>query len=230
MRTNASAAEKSTPLAALKSTTRYRIGSLDQLAPSRILRTAISTFEMVPKNRKPCSLMIRICRPASLRNEDWFGCRRTHDWTTSPFRMERMALRREERMTKETCRGSESISISSFNGKDQLRAHAGEDQADGETDRKVPDCHHSDDDPYGAVLKVGHPPVGVPQRLLDEVEAEDEDERGDDADRQVADDRGAGKQYSQRAEREHETRRSGRPAILVEEKRVDLSATLMSVL
>lgn len=142
-----------------------------------------------------------------------------------------MALRREERMTKETCRGSESISISSFNGKDQLlRAHAGEDQADGETDRKVPDCHHSDDDPYGAVLKVGHPPVGVPQRLLDEVEAEDEDERGDDADRQVADDRGAGKQYSQRAEREHETRRSGRPAILVEEKRVDLSATLMSVL
>ena len=84
--------KESSPLAMEKSRTRNRIGSFVQLAASRIFLIVASQLDIVPKKRKPCNLMTRICLPTSLRKAVCFGCLRTVERATDPVRIERIAL------------------------------------------------------------------------------------------------------------------------------------------
>lgn len=102
--------ERDAPLAMEKSTTRNRIGLSLQLAASSSLRTVASTFEMVPKKRKPWSLTMRIWLPTSASHALCFGCRRTVECADEPLRIERMARRCDDMTTNETCRRRTGVS------------------------------------------------------------------------------------------------------------------------
>lgn len=111
---------------------------------------------------------------------------------------------------------------SSPRSKRRIGTYASQDKTDCETDRKVPDRHDGNDDPDGAVLECRDSTVRVPEGFFYEVEAEDEDERRNNANRQVANHRRTRQQYAEGAEREHEARDASRASVLVEKERVDL--------
>lgn len=81
---------------------RNRMGFSSQAATSNRLRISSSTLVIVPKKRKPCSLMTIVCRPIDWMKARCACGRRTVDFACEPLKMARMGLRREFWMTKKS--------------------------------------------------------------------------------------------------------------------------------
>ena len=58
-----------------------------------------------------------------------------------------------------------------------------DDDTEQHTNDKIPYSHADDDTNDGDILRLARPVPGIPQSFLDEVDAEDEDQRADDDDR-----------------------------------------------